>query len=233
MAKQEEDYYGLYYVENTKNTFKITDDDDETKLTINDEELSPFVFAIQELPDSYNWDYVTKLNEIEYPEGYQTDQIFGAYLQPISWSGNFYGPWVNEEGEIKSAKERSDVLEKIYLAQKPVKVFFGMDVYEGNKGIFIIKEFKRQIKNYFDVDYSIEFKYHMPQTRVKPKKASQLQVQADVNNVPAAPTPPNRSANNRRPGGKNPPKRPQRPGGGGGGGGGGRSGGPPDFPGYQ
>lgn len=173
-------FYSLFQYEAVAHTFKICDydDDTESKLTIDGVDGDPFIFEMRELPEDFNWDYILKLNEIDYPDDYQTNQIIGAYLQPVAFNGTFFGPWY-DGSDIKTAKERSDVLEKIFKQKKPIKIILGMGDHAGFKMVALISEYKRKIRNYYDLDYSIVFKHHQPQTRVKPKQSSQIQVAPD------------------------------------------------------
>lgn len=137
----------FFNVEERKHSFKITDPFDESKVL--------FVFEPNELPDSYNWDYITETNQIRYQDGHQTNQIFGTYLEPIEFSGKFSGLSYDAiSGQFMIAKDKSEILFNIFKQAKPVKVIFGMGDWAGNKSIVIIKHFKRTFKSYHEVEYS-------------------------------------------------------------------------------
>lgn len=138
-----------------------------------DSKIDLFVFHEHEYPESLPWNKVTKLNKIKYPESHWTNQIIGTYLDEMEFNGTFFGSYFDGT-DNKSAKERSDEIEK--LLGKVVTIHYAIGGFAGYKATVIIEEYKRNIKNYYEVDYSLKLVPHEPQTRVVPTKALDISI---------------------------------------------------------
>lgn len=123
-----------------------------------------FEFLDHELPEEIAFNYETELGTSKFVGSLQTNQIQGVYLQPIEFSGTFYGMQNDENtGALISAKERYD---QLGLLQGRIIKFW----YEGIKQIVIIKSLTPTFKNYLEVDYKITLQPHDIQYAVKPSR---------------------------------------------------------------
>jgi len=127
-----------------------------------------FIFNEHEYPEKLPKNIEVKLNKIRYPDGHHTNQIIGRYPGEIEWSGKFFGTYLNGNDFI-SALERSDEIEK--LLEKVIKVNYDIGGEIGKRYAVVIEQYKRDIINLNEVDYTILLVPHETQTRIKPTKA--------------------------------------------------------------
>jgi hypothetical protein len=137
---------------------------------------SLFEFNKKEYPESLPWDIKVKLNKIEYPDDHYTNQIIGAKLGEINFSGKFYGGYFDGLGAV-TAKERSDEIEK--LIKKVVVINYAIGGFAGYKSTVVIEEYNRKIINYYEVEYELKLVPHEPQTRVKPDRVANVSIASD------------------------------------------------------
>lgn len=126
-----------------------------------------FEFLDRELPEEFSIDYMYSLAKTKYIGSLQSAQIMGAYLEPMVLTGRFIGDYVTPDGEIISAKERSDQLGR--LALRPIKFFF-----ENFKQIIIFEQYKRKIRNLQHIEFELVMFPHDIQNPVKPTLVTQL-----------------------------------------------------------
>lgn len=160
-----------------------------------------FQFYERELPESISLGKKTKVNHIEYPGGFQTNQIIGVYDKPVEWTGLFYGTY-RINGQVVTAKERAEAMKT--LMGRPLRFGFpvpGMnkdnevpgrtevtttssDAYiGGDTGVYIIEEFDPDVKDYFNVEYKIKLIPHQSVEKVKPEETTSIKVTVNLNNV--------------------------------------------------
>lgn len=163
-----------------------------------------FQFYERELPEHIPNGRKTKINHIEYPGGFQTNQIIGVYEKPIDWSGLFYGTY-KINGVVVTAKGRAEEFKK--LVGRPLRFGFpvpGMnkdneipgrtevtskssdDYVAGDTGVYIIEDFEIEVKNYFHVEYKIKLIPHQKMEKVKPELTQSVKIKVDFNNVGTA-----------------------------------------------
>lgn len=163
-----------------------------------------FQFYERELPEAIGLGKRTKVNHVEYPGGFQTNQIIGTYDKPVEWTGLFYGTY-KINGEVVTAKERMEQFKT--LMGRPLRFGFpvpGMnskgeipgrtevnstsseDYIGGDKGTYIIEEFDPEVKDYFHVEYKIKLIPHQPVEKVKPEQTTSVKVKVNLNVVQAA-----------------------------------------------
>jgi hypothetical protein len=183
-----------------------------------------FQFYPRELPEVIPFGFKTKVNHIEYPGGFVTNQIIGVYQDTIEWEGTFYGVYKDEKGAIITAKERAFKI-KEFLG-RPIRCVFAvpnaevksipgygeqsnvgsLDKGENSAGIkngvsyvYIIEEYSMSVSNYTDVNYKIKLTPHQRQEKIKPKDVKVAEVKV---NMQAASDAGKRVAGNNPPGGK-------------------------------
>lgn len=120
-----------------------------------------FEFQNHESPKELPLKYVTELATQKYVGSLQTNQLQGAYLQPISWEGQFKGNSLNYDNQIITAKERADELGRL---QGRVLKFW----YEGIKQLVIISEYETIYAGYNKVKYKITLQPHDIQIAINP-----------------------------------------------------------------
>lgn len=120
-----------------------------------------FEFLPHELPDHISIKYVTALGKSRFVGSLQNNQVQGAYLEPITFSGMFFGTYVTNQGTIINAKERSDELGK--LQGRIIKFY-----YENFKTLAIIEDFEKKIYDYGKIEYTITFQPHDIQNPIRP-----------------------------------------------------------------
>lgn len=135
----------------------------------NDESLL-FEWLNHEVPESIKLSYETSLNTNRFAGSLQTNQIVGIYLEPITFSGEFFGEYIsknnNKSLEYITAKERSDQLAR--LQGRIIKFWF-----EGIKQLVIIQKYEIDIKNYNHVEYTITLQPHDIQLPISPIEVKQ------------------------------------------------------------
>jgi hypothetical protein len=157
-----------------------------------------FQFYRRELPEAVPMPKKTKVNHLEYNGGFQTNQIFGVFDQPVEWTGMFYGTYV-EDGETITAKQRLDKL--MACMGKPVRVGFpvetgdpapGLDLnpskkssdyHSGDKGTYIIEEVNPRIYSHLKVEYTIRLVPHQRQEKIKPGETTTIKIETNFNNA--------------------------------------------------
>lgn len=163
-----------------------------------------FQFYERELPEFISIGKRTKVNHIEYPGGFQTNQIIGVYDKGVEWSGLFYGTY-KIDGKLVTAKDRADEIKK--LMGRPLRFGFpvpGMnskgdvpgrttvsskssdDYIGGDTGVYIIEEFDPEVKDYFNVEYKIKLIPHQSIHQVKPEQTTSVKITIDYNSIGAA-----------------------------------------------
>lgn len=140
-----------------------------------------FEFLPHELPDHIAIKFTTSLGKSRFIGSLQNNQIQGAYLEPISFSGMFFGTYVASDGNIINAKERSDELAK--LQGRVIKFY-----YENFKTIAIIESLELKIYDYGKVEYSITFQPHDVQQKVVPKGSKTFEQNSAFNANQVLPT---------------------------------------------
>jgi len=135
----------------------------------NDESLL-FEWLNHEVPESIKLSYETSLNTNRFAGSLQTNQIVGIYLEPITFSGEFFGEYIsknnNKSLEYITAKERSDQLAR--LQGRIIKFWF-----EGIKQLVIIQKYEIDIKNYNHIEYTITLQPHDIQLPISPIEVKQ------------------------------------------------------------
>lgn len=130
----------------------------------NDETLL-FEWLNHEVPESIKLSYETMLNTNKFAGSLQTNQIMGVYLEPITFSGEFFGEYISinnaNKFEYITAKERSDQLSR--LQGRIVKFWF-----EGIKQLVIIQKYEIDIKNYNHIEYTLTLQPHDIQLPINP-----------------------------------------------------------------
>lgn len=130
----------------------------------NDETLL-FEWLNHEVPESIKLSYETMLNTNKFAGSLQTNQIMGVYLEPITFSGEFFGEYISINNSNKfeyiTAKERSDQLSR--LQGRIVKFWF-----EGIKQLVIIQKYEIDIKNYNHIEYTLTLQPHDIQLPINP-----------------------------------------------------------------
>lgn len=139
-----------------------------------------FEFKLHEYPEKLPWNIEVSLNKIKYPDDHYTNQIIGAKLGEIEFSGKFEGTYF-DGGKFITARERSDQLAA--LIKKVVVINYAVGGNAGWKSTVIIEEYKRDLINYYEVDYTLKLVPHEPQTRVKPDKAANITVASDGDDI--------------------------------------------------
>lgn len=135
----------------------------------NDESLL-FEWLNHEVPESIKLSYETHLNTNRFAGSLQTNQIIGIYLEPITFSGEFFGEYISKNSnktlEYITAKERSDQLAR--LQGRIIKFWF-----EGIKQLVVIQKYEIDIKNYNHVEYTITLQPHDIQLPISPVEVKQ------------------------------------------------------------
>lgn len=149
----------------------------------NDESLL-FEWLNHEVPESIKLSYETMLSTNKFAGSLQTNQIMGIYLEPITFSGEFFGEYIsknnNNQLEYITAKERSDQLAR--LQGRIIKFWF-----EGIKQLVIIQKYEIEILNYNHVQYTISLQPHDIQLPITPIEVKQyltksfIQTQEPIN----------------------------------------------------
>lgn len=167
-----------------------------------------FQFYPRELPETIPFGFKTKVNHIEYPGGFVTNQIIGVYQDSVEWEGTFYGVYKDESGKIITAKERAFKIKE--LLGIPVRCVFanptqeasvipgydpGSNVGQKDSGensagikngvsyVYVIEEYEMKISNYTDVDYRIKLTPHQRQEKIKPKEVTIAAIKVDMGNA--------------------------------------------------
>jgi len=129
-----------------------------------------FEWLNHEVPESIKLSYETSLNTNRFAGSLQTNQIVGIYLEPITFSGEFFGEYIsknnNKSLEYITAKERSDQLAR--LQGRIIKFWF-----EGIKQLVIIQKYEIDIKNYNHIEYTITLQPHDIQLPISPIEVKQ------------------------------------------------------------
>ncbi len=126
-----------------------------------------FEFLDHELGDSIKLKYISELVVNKFVGSLQTTQHQGIFLEPITWSGEFFGHYVDANGNYINAKQRADQL--LRLKGRVVKWF-----YEGIKQLVIIKEVEYNYHNYESIEYTITIQPHDIQNEVRPTEVKQF-----------------------------------------------------------
>lgn len=132
----------------------------------NNEELL-FEFLDHELPESVKHKWRSSIKVNKFAGSLQTVQMMGNYYEPISWSGEFFGQYINTKNEYITAKQRADQLHRLQFSL--VKFFF-----EGIKQIVLISEFEYDIFNYQEVRYTITLQPHDITNEIEAGQAGQV-----------------------------------------------------------
>lgn len=170
-----------------------------------------FQFYPRELPETIPFGFKTKVNHIEYPGGFVTNQIIGIYQDPIEWEGTFFGTYKDADGKVITAKERAFKIKE--LLGMPIRCVFAVptqeskaipgfgeetnvgkkDTGENSAGIkngvsyvYIIEEYEMKVSNYTDVDYRIKLTPHQRQEKIKPKEVTVAAIKVDMGAAQAA-----------------------------------------------
>lgn len=164
-----------------------------------------FQFYPRELPEVIPFGFKTKVNHIEYPGGFVTNQIIGVYQDTIEWEGTFYGVYKDEKGRIITAKERAFKIKE--LLGRPIRCVFAVpnaevksipgygeqsnvgaldsgensaSIKNGVSYVYIIEEYTMSVSNYTDVNYKIKLTPHQRQEKIKPKDVTVAQVKVNM-----------------------------------------------------
>ena len=150
----------------------------------NDESLL-FEWLNHEVPESIKLSYETMLSTNKFAGSLQTNQIMGIYLEPITFSGEFFGEYIsknnNNQLEYITAKERSDQLAR--LQGRIIKFWF-----EGIKQLVIIQKYEIEILNYNHIQYTISLQPHDIQLPITPIEVKQYLTKSFIQaQTPVAP----------------------------------------------
>lgn len=151
----------------------------------NDETLL-FEWLNHEVPESIKLSYETMLNTNKFAGSLQTNQIMGVYLEPITFSGEFFGEYISinnaNKFEYITAKERSDQLSR--LQGRIVKFWF-----EGIKQLVIIQKYEIDIKNYNHIEYTLTLQPHDIQLPINPIDVKQYLTKSFIQSEEKTETP--------------------------------------------
>jgi hypothetical protein len=135
-----------------------------------------FEFLDHEVPEDILIDLKTALGKNRFIGSIQTNQVNGVYIEPIILKGTFQGTYVREGENITGARgsvnpsspdiitahERS--LELGRLQGRVIKFFFDTIVMD-----VIVESYKRNYKNYTEIDYELVLQPHDFQEVTKPE----------------------------------------------------------------
>lgn len=162
-----------------------------------------FQFFDRELPEEIPFGRMTKIVNIQYPGGHQTNQTFGVFEKPIEWSGTFFGTYT-VNGKTITAKNR---VEEIYaLMGRPLRFGFPVATVDGkipgvsaevatdsseykengHKGVYIIEEFTPRARGLLHVEYTIRLVPHERQEKIKPTETTSVKITTNVSGAKKA-----------------------------------------------
>lgn len=170
-----------------------------------------FQFFPRELPENIPFGFKTKVNHIEYPGGFVTNQIIGIYQDSVEWEGTFYGTYLDEKQQKISAKERAFKIKE--LMGMPIRCVFAVpdniesvipgfsegsnvgkkdsgensaNIKNGVSYVYIIEQYDIKVSSYTDVDYKIRLIPHQRQEKIKPKEVTVAAVKVEMGNAEIA-----------------------------------------------